>query len=442
MFVMFVPELVASGGALVATPLEHTGRGYLSPADWRDALLAPDDGRTVVIDVRNRNETALGRFGRALDPNTRSFAEFPTWVEAHAETLRGKRVLLYCTGGVRCEKASAWVRASGVASEVRHLQGGIHKYLEAFGEDGAEEGAPARADGAAALWRGKNFVFDRRGALGAADDASAPSRVVVGRCVGCAVPWELLDGLVACAVCNEPLLACDACRATPAAAELCCAEHAHLRGAYCRGLAGYPDGALADQILKLEAIAAGLARGARGQRRTLGAQAERVRAELAARREGRSDGGARTRPADAQAPVAEAAETRCLVAGEFPASTAAARRAWPCRIWPLSARPWAFIRDTPPPEGAPADARFCVEVDCKVAAVGPAEEGGAGARLAPQGEPARTRVRRVRWDAASGASELAVCLTLPLGPTSAECALQTRLHLAWLGFEMLGDANK
>ena len=68
----------------------------------------------------------------AVDPRTNCFAEFPAWVTKHGADLAGKRVLLYCTGGVRCEKASAVVRAMGVAKEVFHLQGGIHKYLDAF----------------------------------------------------------------------------------------------------------------------------------------------------------------------------------------------------------------------------------------------------------------------------------------------------------------------
>jgi hypothetical protein len=93
---------------------------------------------------------------------------------------------MYCTGGVRCEKASAFLRRRGVAREVCHLQGGIHRYLEAFGEDG--------------LWQGVNFVFDRRLA-----QTTAPSRFPVGRCVACASPWEHLDGLSTCTVCLDPV---------------------------------------------------------------------------------------------------------------------------------------------------------------------------------------------------------------------------------------------
>lgn len=85
--------------------------------------------------MRNRNEVALGRFKGAIDPFTASFSEFPTWVRKHSSELKDKKVLLYCTGGIRCEKASAYVRSElGHSSQVYHLQGGIHKYLDAHGE--------------------------------------------------------------------------------------------------------------------------------------------------------------------------------------------------------------------------------------------------------------------------------------------------------------------
>ena len=85
--------------------------------------------------VRNRNEVALGRFKGAIDPFTASFSEFPTWVRKHSSELKDKKVLLYCTGGIRCEKASAYVRNQlGDSSQVYHLQGGIHKYLDAHGK--------------------------------------------------------------------------------------------------------------------------------------------------------------------------------------------------------------------------------------------------------------------------------------------------------------------
>ena len=233
MFVLCVPEIVASGGLLASIPLEATGQGYLTPAQWRDALRDGVQPDTLLIDVRNAREVAMGSFAGSTDPETQSFAEFPAWVEEHEEELRGKHVLMFCTGGVRCEKASAWLRGRGVASDVHHLQGGIHRYLEAYGEDG--------------VWRGQNYVFDRRGA----QEVTA-SRFPVGRCVTCAASWEVLDGLSICTVCLEPLLHCDSCRAASPAAELHCSRHAHLSTCFFRTLSAFSSDQLAAQLKELE----------------------------------------------------------------------------------------------------------------------------------------------------------------------------------------------
>ncbi len=106
-------------------PLAGTGH-YVAPADW-NALI--DDPDTIVIDTRNDYEVAIGSFARAIDPGTASFGDFPAWVEKHREELDGKRVAMFCTGGIRCEKATALLKAKGL-SDVYHLKGGILKYLE------------------------------------------------------------------------------------------------------------------------------------------------------------------------------------------------------------------------------------------------------------------------------------------------------------------------
>jgi UPF0176 protein len=128
-------------------PVNGAGR-YIAPADW-NALIT--DPATVVIDTRNDYEVALGTFRNAVDPQTRSFREFPTWAENHLDKLQGKRVAMFCTGGIRCEKATAYMRSLGV-EEVFHLKGGILKYLE---EVPAEQ----------SLWQGECFVFDERVAV-------------------------------------------------------------------------------------------------------------------------------------------------------------------------------------------------------------------------------------------------------------------------------------
>lgn len=118
---------------------------YVAPADWNALIADPD---TIVIDTRNDYEVRLGSFRGAVDPATKSFRAFPEWVETHRKELEGRKVAMFCTGGIRCEKATAFVRSLGVEN-VFHLKGGILKYLE---EVPADE----------SLWRGECFVFDER----------------------------------------------------------------------------------------------------------------------------------------------------------------------------------------------------------------------------------------------------------------------------------------
>ena len=122
---------------------------YVEPADW-NALIA--DPETVVIDTRNDYEVAIGTFRHAVNPRTSSFREFPEWVSARRDELAGRKVAMFCTGGIRCEKATAYVKSLGI-DEVFHLKGGILKYLE---EVPAEE----------SLWDGECFVFDERVSVG------------------------------------------------------------------------------------------------------------------------------------------------------------------------------------------------------------------------------------------------------------------------------------
>lgn len=132
-------------------PLRSVGT-YVSPRDW-NALIA--DPATLVIDTRNAYEVGIGTFARAEDPGTRSFRQFPAWMRARLadeSRPRPQRVAMFCTGGIRCEKATAYVKSLGV-EEVYHLEGGILKYLE---EVPAED----------SLWQGACYVFDERVALG------------------------------------------------------------------------------------------------------------------------------------------------------------------------------------------------------------------------------------------------------------------------------------
>lgn len=118
---------------------------YVEPEDW-NALIS--DPEVVLIDTRNDYEVALGTFANAVDPRTRSFREFPDHVRQNYDPQRHRKIAMFCTGGIRCEKASSFMRAEGFP-EVYHLKGGILKYLE-------------RVPSEDSLWRGECFVFDHR----------------------------------------------------------------------------------------------------------------------------------------------------------------------------------------------------------------------------------------------------------------------------------------
>ncbi|MGR3796212.1 oxygen-dependent tRNA uridine(34) hydroxylase TrhO [Vannielia sp. SX4] len=122
---------------------------YVAPAEWNALIEAPD---VAVIDTRNDYEVAIGTFEGAVNPETASFGEFPAWWEANKDRFTGKRVAMFCTGGIRCEKSTNYLKSQGV-EEVFHLQGGILKYLEEVPE-------------AESTWQGECYVFDQRVSVG------------------------------------------------------------------------------------------------------------------------------------------------------------------------------------------------------------------------------------------------------------------------------------
>ena len=198
---------------------------HLKPVEFHEALADPN---SVVIDVRNFNETLIGKFApptvdgvameeKVLDPCMRKstgesipyftssseirnpsyscdylYAEFPKWVDDNKFRLEGKQVLMYCTGGVRCERASAFMRNRGVEN-VFQLEGGIHRYLEEFPEDGG-------------YWIGKNYTFDKRFSHG------ARSAETISSCVLCENPWDRYQAQKACYGCKMEVLLCKDCQ--------------------------------------------------------------------------------------------------------------------------------------------------------------------------------------------------------------------------------------
>lgn len=140
------PEIVTFG-VPEADPSKQVGT-YVAPENW-NALIR--DPAVTVIDTRNTYEFATGTFDRAIDPGTAAFSQFPDFVKANLDPKTHPKIAIFCTGGIRCEKASAYMLATGFP-EVYHLDGGILKYLETVPADDS-------------LWRGDCFVFDERGAV-------------------------------------------------------------------------------------------------------------------------------------------------------------------------------------------------------------------------------------------------------------------------------------
>jgi UPF0176 protein len=151
-------------------PLHLVG-SYVEPQDW-NALIS--DPEVVVLDTRNHYEYAIGTFAGAIDPNTETFREFPDYVKQNLDPSKHKKVAMFCTGGIRCEKSTSYVKSLGF-DEVYHLKGGILKYLE---------DVPAQDS----LWQGECFVFDNRVAVN-----HELARGHYDQCFGCRHPVDDAD---------------------------------------------------------------------------------------------------------------------------------------------------------------------------------------------------------------------------------------------------------
>lgn len=148
---------------------------YVKPQDWNALISDPD---VVVIDTRNSYEYDIGTFERAIDPKTETFREFPAYVAEHLDPAKHKKVAMFCTGGIRCEKSTAYMKEQGF-EEVYHLEGGILKYLEEVPEEES-------------LWRGECFVFDNRVAVN-----HRLEKGIYDQCHGCRHPITEEDKLSA-----------------------------------------------------------------------------------------------------------------------------------------------------------------------------------------------------------------------------------------------------
>jgi len=168
----------------------HVVGTYVAPKDWNALITDPD---VTLIDTRNDYETHIGTFKNAVDPHTASFRQFPEYIKNNFNPQTTKKVAMFCTGGIRCEKSTAYLKELGY-EEVYHLQGGILKYLEEVAEEES-------------LWEGECFVFDNR--------VSVNHKLEKGKydmCHGCRLPIteedkqsELYQSGVCCPNCYDKL---------------------------------------------------------------------------------------------------------------------------------------------------------------------------------------------------------------------------------------------
>jgi predicted sulfurtransferase len=180
---------------------------HLKPHEFHEALASDN---SILIDVRNFNETLIGKFvppggeiqttavvteegsEKVLDPCMRRSTDFPTWVNENKHKFEGKQVLMCCTAGVRCERASAFLVTQGIEN-VYQLEGGIHRYLDAYPDDGG-------------YWKGKNYTFDKRFSHG------AKTSEVISVCCVCNEPWARYQAQMKCIKCKMEVLVCKPCQ--------------------------------------------------------------------------------------------------------------------------------------------------------------------------------------------------------------------------------------
>jgi len=208
-------ELVAYGLSGEKAPsLKKFGGTHLEASDYHKAMA---DSNTVIVDVRNAYETAIGSFrppeggAKLIDPKMRNSIEFPKWLsdKKTQEQLSGKKVLMYCTGGIRCERATALLNQMSAVDEnlkpagVYHCRGGIDRYMKTFPEGG--------------YWNGKNYLFDRR--MEQTPSVKAEGAVeedIDSKCCLCHGKWTVYRGKFKCCntLCGVPVIVCESCKIT------------------------------------------------------------------------------------------------------------------------------------------------------------------------------------------------------------------------------------
>ncbi|KAM5560995.1 hypothetical protein ABKV19_021885 [Rosa sericea] len=220
--IRIVKELVTlSCNPLIKSPeISHAGK-HLSAAEFHSVLQKAGqldkeskehNRELVLLDARNLYETRIGKFHppnvETLDPGIRQYSDLPSWIDDNSDQLQGKSVLMYCTGGIRCEMASAYIRSKGAGFEnVFQLYGGIQRYLEQFPDGG--------------FFRGKNFVFDHRISVGSSDAN------ILGACLLCGTSFDDYSSRLRCTYCRMLVLVCDSCQQRKGSVYVCelCQNH-------------------------------------------------------------------------------------------------------------------------------------------------------------------------------------------------------------------------
>ncbi len=179
-------EIVAFKAGSFKITVAHKGT-KLTPAQVHELIQQQPDN-LVILDVRNNYESRIGKFKNALAAPIDNFRELPDYIDAHLEQFKDKQVITYCTGGIRCEKASAYLKSKSVAQEVYQLEGGICRYAEQY------------PDG---YFRGKNYVFDNRISVPVTSD-------ILGSCAVCATAYDEYTNCIN-ATCNKQIILCSSC---------------------------------------------------------------------------------------------------------------------------------------------------------------------------------------------------------------------------------------
>jgi predicted sulfurtransferase len=178
------------------TPQE--GGKHLTPEQAHQLISSKPDN-LVILDARNTYESRIGSFIDAITPPLENFRDFPAYINKNKDLFKDKQVLMYCTGGVRCERASAYINTLGIAQQVYQLSGGIHRYVEKYPQG---------------YFRGKNYVFDGRVAMKVTDD-------ILSSCDSCKQPYDEYSNC-SNAECNKHIIVCPSCSTDTATCSSIC----------------------------------------------------------------------------------------------------------------------------------------------------------------------------------------------------------------------------